>query len=245
VARGSRARPWGGQGHGGVERGDPQVVTLRAQPDAQLVAEHCLDAVDLPEGAGAVPPVQQVLRQPQGGLLVGRVQCDQLRPPLRQPEEFPAEQTGPLPGCVGPGGVRLVRQQLVAVPVQHLGRSHAVRGGEGGRGFGLEPQHVDDEVAVGEEGHGVPAQDDAVVGAGGAPREVSGLVERVGGVLRVRVRPQGVQHALSVQSTCGLQGEELDQRGRVSPWEARNRAAVHVDGEVPEEADRDHHGPGR
>ncbi len=241
-----RRRP----GHQGLA----QPFDGRAGRRTQLAVQRLVEPLELAQRAADVALVREGVHDREVGLLVRGVVPEQLLPPSGQPEQVGVQDPDGLPGLLGPGLVRVVGQQRPAVPLQRgLGR---LVGPFGQRHLAQATQllHVDGHPGVRQQSDELVAEHDAArvdLGRGGrgeGPARVVGcLVQAWAGLLDEGVRPERVDHLLAVQPVVDGERQQLDQRcgAAAGPGVDRDRDAVDVDRESPEQKDAYVHGHAR
>ena len=95
-----------------------------------------------------------------------------------------------------------------------------------------ERHSVDLDGGVGEQFGGIVPKHDRVGAAGGSTGEVGSLVQLRHGCVDIIVRPHRVEDFFAVHASAGGEGEELDQRCRVSAGPAAVGHGAAVDGNL-------------
>ena len=214
---------------------------LVAGPDAELAGQGMVEPFELAQRGAPIPSRRVAPHDRQVGVLVRRVDGEQVLPPPGHPEQLDMRHPQTLPGRIRPRLVDISGQEVAAVQIDGgrgvVGRSR----GEGLGGRVLEGHRVDGELRSGEQRHGVVAQHDAVRDAGHLAGEVGGLVQPGGGLVDAQVGPERVDDLLTVEALRWGEGEQLDQGGGLPalPSLVGHRLAVDAHVEAPEHADLD------
>ena len=234
---------------GGVTRCGVVLEQLVAQADglaagveAQLVAQHPVEAVELTEGCIAVTGRYVPAHQREVGQLVAGVDRDDLRPSLEQSEQADEEAAQVLACRQGPVLVGVFREELAAVPVGRCGPERGIAAGHRGRGVASKAIASTTTGTSGKSWTRSPPQHDGVGATGG-------LAGVVGGLVQLRRSRWSIGSSGQIRSrTCsrwsrrsGRSREQLDERGGVpsAPGGVRNGAVADRDREAAEQIDAD------
>ncbi len=175
------------------------------------------------------------------GHLVGVVELDERLPRPVEPEEAQQPQPDLVASLLRPRLVAVQRQQLAAVDGERLPGDGGVTVGDGAAGQLLELHDVDRHLGLRAQEHLLAAEHHGAWQVDGASGEVGGLVQLGEGLGRRLLRPDEVDHLLTVQPQAGRDREDLHQRRGVlaRPPGGGDHRAVDRDLEAAEQPDVD------
>jgi hypothetical protein len=166
------------------------------------------------------------------GAFVARIEVGQVLPAFVETEELEVELAELLATRCRPVLVGVLGEQFPAVAGERSSGAGGIPGGERGTCRGLERHGVDLDGGVGEQFGGVVPQHDRVGAAGGSTGEVGGLVQLRHGCVDIIVWPHRVEDFFAMHASAGGQGEEFDQRCRMSAGPAAVGHGAVVDGDL-------------
>ena len=206
----------------------------------ELAGQEALHALELLKGRTQVARLHLFPHEGDVGFLIRRVEREQVLPTLGLTKQQLVPQSQPFMHVVDPRLIEIMRKQIPREEVQRGSRRGRRPVAEGRLGGGVERQCVHLHVDSGQQGHDITTEHDGVVAAKHPSRVVRRLVEPGRGLLDAEIRPQTVDHPVSMQLVAGAEREELHQRGCMAsrPGGGGDLPSVDLDAEVTQEPDR-------
>ena len=180
--------------------------------EAELRRERPLEPLVLAQCSRAIPLLERAPDERHVGVLIRRVDGDELLPPLGQPQHSRCSAARCSLGALAPRLVTVVGQEVTTVGRHSVLGHDRVRSRQGRLGCALELLHVaDDLVAPRPQGDHLAGEDHGVRGPQRLACVVSRLVQARCRVVDEHVGPQRVEDLLAVQAPSRREGEELDE----------------------------------
>ncbi len=199
----------------------PQSCCLFARDHAELVTQGAVHTLVLAERGSPIAAGDVRVHQCDVRFLVGRLFGEECVPALRAAKERDVEAASVFAARLGPRLVGVGWQERSAVAVECVGERAGVVTVQGAIGERFEVDHVDRDVAGGEERDLVASQNDRFAVAERLAGIVRGLVEPRPGFVDGKLGPDRIEALLAVQASPRRKGEELDEARRVAALPAR------------------------